>query len=109
MLDLAHIPFYAKDRGEDAPFIVAGGPCVCNAEPLADFFDLMMLGEGEVQLPDVCDTIIQGRREGLTKRAVSYTHLDVYKRQQGGAARGGHRNRQMPGRRRGRGALRVDS
>ena len=59
MLDLAHIPFYAKDRGEDAPFIVAGGPCVCNAEPLADFFDLMMLGEGEVQLPDVCDTIIQ--------------------------------------------------
>ena len=62
MLDLAHIPFYAKDRGEDAPFIVAGGPCVCNAEPLADFFDLMMLGEGEVQLPDVCDTIIQGRR-----------------------------------------------
>ena len=59
MLDLAHIPF-----------IVAGGPCVCNAEPLADFFDLMMLGEGEVQLPDVCDTIIQGRREGLTKREI---------------------------------------
>ena len=53
MLDLAHIPFYAKDRGEDAPFIVAGGPCVCNAEPLADFFDLMMLGGGEGQLPDV--------------------------------------------------------
>ena len=70
MLDLAHIPFYAKDRGEDAPFIVAGGPCVCNAEPLADFFDLMMLGEGEVQLPDVCDTIIQGRREGHTKREI---------------------------------------
>ena len=70
MLDLAHIPFYATDRGEDAPFIVAGGPCVCNAEPLADFFDLMMLGEGEVQLPDVCDTIIQGRREGLTKREI---------------------------------------
>ena len=70
MLDLARIPFYAKDRGEDAPFIVAGGPCVCNAEPLADFFDLMMLGEGEVQLPDVCDTIIQGRREGLTKREI---------------------------------------
>ena len=70
MLDLAHIPFDAKDRGEDAPFIVAGGPCVCNAEPLADFFDLMMLGEGEVQLPDVCDTIIQGRREGLTKREI---------------------------------------
>ncbi len=70
MLDLAHIPLYAKDRGEDDPFIVAGGPCVCNAEPLADFFDLMMLGEGEVQLPDVCDTIIQGRREGLSKKEI---------------------------------------
>ena len=67
MLDLAHIPFYASERGEDMPFIVAGGPCVCNAEPLADFFDLMMLGEGEAQLPAVCDTIIQGRKEGLSK------------------------------------------
>ena len=67
MLDLAHIPFYAKDRDEKAPFIVAGGPCVCNAEPVADFFDLMMLGEGEQQLPDVCDTIIAGRKAGLTK------------------------------------------
>ncbi len=70
MLDLAHVPFYAKDRGEDDPFIVAGGPCVCNAEPLADFFDLMMLGEGEVQLPDVCRTIIDGRKEGLCKRDI---------------------------------------
>lgn len=70
MLDLAHIPFYAKDRGEEDPFVVAGGPCVCNAEPLAEFFDLMMLGEGEVQLPDVCTTIIQGRKEGLCKRDI---------------------------------------
>ncbi len=38
--------------------MVAGGPCACNAEPLADFFDLF-LGEGEVQ-PDVCDTILAG-------------------------------------------------
>ncbi len=59
MLDLAHIPFCA-----------AGGPCVCNGEPLADFFDLMMLGEGEVQLPAVCDTVIQGRKEGLSKQEI---------------------------------------
>ena len=70
MLDLAHIPFYASERGEDMPIIVAGGPCVCNAEPLADFFDLMMLGEGEVQLPEVCDTILQGKREGWSKREI---------------------------------------
>ena len=46
-LDLAGIPFYSKDRDEHWPLIVAGGPCVCNAEPIADFFDMMMLGEGE--------------------------------------------------------------
>lgn len=68
MLDLAHIPLYAAERGEDMPFVVAGGPCVCNAEPLADFFDLMMLGEGETQLPDVCDTIIACRAKGMNKR-----------------------------------------
>lgn len=68
MLDLAHIPLYAAERGEDMPLVVAGGPCVCNAEPLADFFDLMMLGEGETQLPDVCDTIIACRAKGMNKR-----------------------------------------
>lgn len=68
MLDLAHVPLYAAERGEDMPLVVAGGPCVCNAEPLADFFDLMMLGEGETQLPDVCDTIIACRAKGMNKR-----------------------------------------
>lgn len=68
MLDLAHIPLYAAERGEDMPLVVAGGPCVCNAEPLADFFDLMMLGEGETQLPDVCDMIIACRAKGMNKR-----------------------------------------
>ena len=46
MLDLAHIPFYAKDRDEHWPLIVAGGPCACNSEPIADFFDVIQLGEG---------------------------------------------------------------
>ena len=41
MLDLAGIPFYSKDRDERWPLIVAGGPCACNAEPIADFFDVM--------------------------------------------------------------------
>lgn len=68
MLDLAGIPLWAKDRGENAPLVVAGGPCVCNAEPVAEFFDLMMLGEGEEQLPAVCDTIIVCRKQGMTKK-----------------------------------------
>ena len=70
MLDLAHIPALAQQRTEADPFIVAGGPCACNPEPLADFFDLFMLGEGEVQLPMVCDTILQGRKEGLSKHEI---------------------------------------
>ena len=54
MLDLAGIPFYSKDRDGTWPLIVAGGPCACNAEPIADFFDVIQLGEGENQLPGIC-------------------------------------------------------
>ena len=70
MLQLGGIPLLASQRGEDAPCVLAGGPCACKAEPLADFFDLFMLGEGEVQLPDVCDTILEGRRAGLCKHDI---------------------------------------
>lgn len=70
MLDLANIPLLASERDEETPFIVAGGPCACNAEPLADFIDLFMLGEGEEQLPQVCDTIIAGRKQGLNKHEI---------------------------------------
>ncbi len=68
MLDLAGIPFYAADRDESWPLIVAGGPCVCNAEPIAPFFDMMMLGEGEWQLQKVCETVEQAKKEGWAKR-----------------------------------------
>ena len=64
MLDLAHIPFYAKDRDERWPLIVAGGPCACNSEPIADFFDVIQLGEGENQLPSICAEIERAKKEG---------------------------------------------
>ncbi len=54
MLDLAGIPIYSKDRTSLAPIIVAGGPCACNAEPMADFIDVFMLGDGE----ETTDTLI---------------------------------------------------
>lgn len=47
MLDLAGVPLRAADRDDTAPLVVAGGPCACNPEPLAPFFDLFFLGEGE--------------------------------------------------------------
>ncbi len=62
MLDLAGIPFYSKDRDERWPLIVAGGPCACNAEPIADFFDVIQLGEGENQLPGICAEIEKAKR-----------------------------------------------
>ena len=64
MLDLAGIPFYSRDRDERWPLIVAGGPCSCNAEPIADFFDVVQLGEGENQLPSICAEIEKAKKEG---------------------------------------------
>ena len=51
MLDLAGIPLRAADRNDSDPLIVAGGPIACNLEPMASFFDLILLGDGEFQLP----------------------------------------------------------
>ncbi len=47
MLDLAGLPVHSRDRKELTPLVVAGGPCVCDPEPMADFFDLFIIGEGE--------------------------------------------------------------
>lgn len=54
ILDLGGIPLYSKDRGEEYPLIVAGGPCAFNPEPLADFIDVFMIGDGEELIEEVC-------------------------------------------------------
>lgn len=69
MLDLAHVPVWAKDRGNDlAPLVVAGGPCVCNPEPLADFFDLFILGEGEEVNLELMDLYNQHKKKRSTRQ-----------------------------------------
>ena len=50
ILDLADIPFLAGERDDSHPFIIGGGPCTCNPEPLADFFDAMVVGDGEIAI-----------------------------------------------------------
>ncbi len=63
MLDLAGIPLLSSDRGDDMPLVVAGGPCAYNPEPLADFFDLFIIGEGEevnLELMELYHTHKQG-------------------------------------------------
>lgn len=68
MLDLAGIPPRQKDRGEAiAPIICAGGPCACNPEPIADFFDLFFLGEGEELDLEVMDLYVEMRDAGASR------------------------------------------
>lgn len=63
MLSLANIPHWSKARGEEYPLIVAGGPCAVNCEPVADFFDLVLVGEAEL----VLDRLLQLWRERSSK------------------------------------------
>lgn len=68
MMKLAGIPIYSKDRTEDTPIIIAGGPCVYNAEPVADFFDLVNIGEGEEVLVEISRLYIKMKEDGSYSR-----------------------------------------
>ncbi len=70
MMDLAGIPLLSKDRGEEWPLVIAGGPCAFNAEPLADFFDAVLVGDGEELLPEVCRIAGDLKKTGAGKKAV---------------------------------------
>ncbi|MBR5262293.1 MAG: TIGR03960 family B12-binding radical SAM protein [Clostridia bacterium] len=62
MLDLAGVPLYSKDRPDLSPIVVAGGPCACNAEPMADFIDIFMLGDGE-ETTDLLISLVKKHKE----------------------------------------------
>lgn len=68
ILDLSHIPLLAKDRGKDDPIVIGGGPCTYNPEPLADFFDLFYMGEGETDYRELMDLYIKYKDEGWTRQ-----------------------------------------
>ena len=67
MLDLAGLPVRSEERHELSPLVVAGGPCCCNAEPLADFVDLFFLGEGEEVDLEVIDLYKDFKKKGGSK------------------------------------------
>lgn len=75
MLDLAQIPLLASERGEEHPIVIGGGPCTYNPEPLADFFDIFYIGEGETRYEDLisvykeCKSQKLGREEFLRRAA----------------------------------------
>lgn len=64
MLKLAEIPVLASERDESYPILCAGGPCAYNGEPVADFFDFFMMGEGEELMDEVVDEYVRWKKSG---------------------------------------------
>ncbi|MBW2020945.1 MAG: TIGR03960 family B12-binding radical SAM protein [Deltaproteobacteria bacterium] len=79
ILDLSGIPFYARDRDGSHPFVIAGGPCTFNPEPLADFFDAMVVGDGEGIILELADAWLAWKGSGADREAL----LKVWSRLQG--------------------------
>jgi radical SAM family uncharacterized protein/radical SAM-linked protein len=70
LMDLAGLPVLARERGDDHPLVVGGGPCAFNPEPIADFFDCFAVGEGEELAVEIADAVAESgfRRGGATRR-----------------------------------------
>ena len=68
MLDLAHVPLRAEERGSLTPLVIAGGTAMYNCEPIADFIDIALLGEGEDQVPELIELYRMARREKWSKQ-----------------------------------------
>jgi radical SAM family uncharacterized protein/radical SAM-linked protein len=77
MLDLSGIPFYARDRDESLPFVIAGGPCTFNPEPLCDFFDAMVVGDGELAVLELADAWLAWKDSGAEREALLKTWSGV--------------------------------
>lgn len=67
ILELSQLAFRAKDRGENDPIVIAGGPCVYNPEPFAPFFDIVYIGEGETSYYELMDVYKKNRAEGKSR------------------------------------------
>lgn len=68
ILDLSHIPFLASERKEEDPLVIGGGPCTYNPEPLADFFDMFYIGEGETQYDNLFDLYNEMKNQGKSRQ-----------------------------------------
>ena len=69
VLDLSGITFKAADRTEDEPFVIGGGPCSYNPEPVADFFDMFYIGEGETVYYELMDKYKEWKKSGQDRTA----------------------------------------
>ncbi len=70
MLKLGKIPLHSSERKDEAPIVMAGGPCTFNIEPMAPFFDVVVLGEAEDSINEILDCYHSGKDEGLSRQAI---------------------------------------
>jgi radical SAM family uncharacterized protein/radical SAM-linked protein len=68
LLDLSGIPLQSKDRGARDPVVIGGGPCAYNPEPVADFFDAFVVGEGEAVVHEIADAVSAWKGSGAARR-----------------------------------------
>src|SRR5438270_1526432 len=64
MLELGGVPLFTRDRGRHDPLVLGGGPCAYNPEPVADFFDAFVIGEGEEAIHQISDVVMEWKRSG---------------------------------------------
>ncbi len=69
ILELSQIPLLSAERGEDMPIVIGGGPCTYNPEPIADFFDLFYIGEGETAYDRLLDLYKEHKQKGKGRKA----------------------------------------
>ena len=71
ILELSGVPYFSRDRENDDPILICGGPCTYNPEPVADFFDLVYIGEGETRYRELLDLYKSCTREssGFDRKA----------------------------------------
>lgn len=72
ILELSQIPFYSKARDETYPLIIGGGPAVVNPEPIAEFFDLFVIGEGETLILKIAEYYKKFKKQNLPKKELLY-------------------------------------
>ena len=68
VLDLSDIPIHSADRSDDDPIVIGGGPCTYNPEPLAEFFDLIYMGEGETVYDQLLDAYKENKKNGGSRK-----------------------------------------
>ncbi len=105
ILDLSGIPLYSKERTEEDPIVIGGGPCTYNPEPIADFFDIFYIGEGETVYQDLMDAYRRNRENHGTREDFLFlaaqipglyvpAFLDVEYNKEDGTIQGFHVNRE---------------